>query len=176
MLARARSSRGNLLLELLMLVVGINIALWFEGRFEDFQDAETERQYLAGLRDDLKVDLATLDQSIELNQAKMEALGGILPRLDSLMEASPEEQAETVFTPSSYHFFEPSDFTWVSMQESGDFRLLSDPEIKKDLLRLVRMLRTYAELRPLLDKLDADHAAAAATSGAADTPAAPDLD
>ena len=38
------------------------------------------------------------------------------------------------------------------------------------------MLRTYAELRPLLDKLDADHAAAAAASGAADTPAAPDLD
>ena len=50
----------------------------------------------------------------------------------------------------------------------------------------VGMLRTYAELRPLLDKLDADHAAAAAAvaaaaaagvaSGASDTPAATNLD
>ena len=47
MFARMRSSRGaNVLGELLMLVVGINIALWFEGQFEDFRDAETEQLYL----------------------------------------------------------------------------------------------------------------------------------
>ena len=67
----------------------------------------------------------------------------------------------------------------------GHFRLLR-PLLERQLKRWVAeaqsdstrdgMLRTYAELRPLLDKLDADHAAAAAVSGAADTPAAPDLD
>ena len=33
------------------------------------------------------------------------------------------------------------------MQESGDFRLMSDPEIKKDLLRLVRQYRYVDELQ-----------------------------
>lgn len=47
MFARLKSSRaGSLMLELLMLVVGINIALWFEGKFEDMQDARVEIQYL----------------------------------------------------------------------------------------------------------------------------------
>jgi len=70
------------------------------------------------------------------------------------------------------------------------FRLLR-PLLERQLKRWVAeaqtdstregMLRTYAELRPLLDKLDADHeaaavAAAAAASGASDTPAAADLD
>ena len=66
------------------------------------------------------------------------------------------------------------------------FRLLR-PLLERQLKRWVAeaqtdstregMLRTYAELRPLLDKLDADHAAAAAAaSGASDTPAATDLD
>jgi hypothetical protein len=36
MFARMRSSRGaNLFIEILMIVVGINIALWFEGVAED---------------------------------------------------------------------------------------------------------------------------------------------
>ncbi len=57
MFARIRSSRGaGVIGELLMLVVGINIALWFEGKFEDFNDAENEQQYLQGLYDDLEVD------------------------------------------------------------------------------------------------------------------------
>jgi hypothetical protein len=34
----ANGRRGNLLLEILMIVVGINVALWFEGWFQDLRD------------------------------------------------------------------------------------------------------------------------------------------
>ena len=51
MFARIRGSKaGNFLVDLLMLVLGINIALWFEGRFQDFQEAKAEAGYLEGLR------------------------------------------------------------------------------------------------------------------------------
>ena len=54
MFAKIKRSRGtNILAELAMIVIGINIALWFEGWFDDLQEAETELQYLGGLRDDL---------------------------------------------------------------------------------------------------------------------------
>jgi hypothetical protein len=142
MFARIRSSRvGGVIGELLMLVVGINIALWFEGKFEDFSDAETEQQYLQGLSDDLQVDLEKLQSSIAFNEAKVERLSTLLTTLTELAGASGEEIAGAVFEPSGYDFFEPSDFTYRSMQESGDFRLLSDDATKKGLLKLARRYR-----------------------------------
>lgn len=142
MFARLSSSGSrNLLLEVAMIVVGINIALWFEGWFNDLEDAETEQQYLAGLRDDLRTDLKQLDAVIEFNSARLEQVAEIVPTIPSLRDAEPEEQARAIFTPSSYLFFEPSDFTYRSMQESGDFRLLSDADTKTRLLKLVRRYR-----------------------------------
>ena len=142
MFARLNSSKNrNFLLEILMIVIGINIALWFEGWFDDLKDAETEQQYLLGLRDDLASDLKLLDGVIESNSAKLERLSEIVPNLASLADATAEDQANAISAPSSYYFFQPSDFTYRSMQESGDFRLLSDSETKKNLLRLARWYR-----------------------------------
>jgi hypothetical protein len=64
-----------------------------------------------------------------------------------LAEAPAEQQAASMFDPSSYSFFEPSDFTYRSMQESGDFRLLSGPAIKEGLLRLARQYRLIDTLQ-----------------------------
>jgi len=145
---RVNTSRNrNFLLEILMIVVGINIALWFEGWFDDLKDAETEQQYLAGLRDDLVSDLKLLDSVIESNSAKLQKIGEIVADLPNLGDADPEVQAQAVFTPSSYFFFEPADFTYRSMQESGDFRLLSDADTKKRLLKLVRQYRLVDTLQ-----------------------------
>ena len=146
--ARVNTSRNrNFLLEILMIVVGINIALWFEGWFDDIKDTETEQQYLAGLRDDLVSDLKLLDSVTESNSAKLQQLSEIVPDLPNLGDASAEAQAQAMFTPSSYYFFEPSDFTYRSMQESGDFRLLSDADTKKRLLKLVRRYRLIDTLQ-----------------------------
>ena len=148
MFARLRSSRGtNLFVEILMIVIGINIALWFEGLAEDYQDAETGRQYLRGLHDDLAVDVKTLDQITSEIETKLEILQTITPALGTLMDMSADEQTQVIFTPSSYYFFQPADYTYTAMQESGDFRLLEDPNIKRRILRLVRQYRFVDELQ-----------------------------
>ena len=139
--------KGGLLVEILMIVVGINIALWFEGWFEDLRDAETETQYLVELRDDLRVDMRNLDQLVEYNTQKANKIGEILGTLDRLDQMSPAEQTEVIFAPSSYGFFQPSDFTYRSMQESGDFRLISNTAIKKSILRLDRRHKEIAMLQ-----------------------------
>ena len=98
--ARVNTSRNrNFVLEILMIVVGINIALWFEGWFDDLKDAETEQQYLAGLRDDLASDLKLLDSVIESNSANLQQLGEIVPDLPNLGDASPEAPAPENKTP-----------------------------------------------------------------------------
>ena len=132
-----RDNRG-ILIEFIMIVLGINIALWFEGWFEEQGERQVERQYLEGMRDDLRDDIDNLDKLIEWNEGKVERLGEIIPKLDELADAPGKVQAETLFEPSSYLFFQPSDFTFLSMRESGDFRLLSEEAIKQGILRLNR--------------------------------------
>jgi len=143
----AHGRKGGLLVEILMIVIGINVALWFEGWFEDLRDAETEAQYLADLRDDLRVDIQNLDRLIEANTDKVNRIGEILGKLDHLAELSSEEQSAIIFAPSSYGFFQPSDFTYRSMRESGDFRLISNASIKKSILQLNRHHNDIATLQ-----------------------------
>ncbi len=156
---RIDTKRGaNVLGELLLIIVGINIALWFEGVFEDFRDAQMETQYLEGLVEDLLVDLDQLDVVIRGNRAKLENVSKALPMLNQLADAPSDQQAAVIFEPSNYLFFKPSDFTYQSMQESGDFQLLSDADIKSDILRLVRQYQHIDNLQAnFLQALDSGY-------------------
>ncbi|MEJ2296988.1 MAG: DUF6090 family protein [Woeseiaceae bacterium] len=141
------SRGGRLLLEILMIVIGINVALWFESWFQDLEEAETAERYLADLREDLVTDVGNLDVAIKSGEAKSERIARISEQLPTLDELPPEDLAQTIYTPPSYSFFVPSDFTYRSMQESGDFRLLRNEDIKKGILRLDRRHKDIAELQ-----------------------------
>jgi len=140
-------SKTNQVLEVLMIVIGINVALWFEGWFQNLQDAEIEERYIADLRDDLLTDTSNLDLVIKNGEAKSARTARYIELMPSISELSPEEQAQAIYTPSSYQFFTPSDFTYRSMQESGDFRLLRNAEIKKSILRLDRRHKDIASMQ-----------------------------
>jgi len=148
MFARVSTKRsGNLFVELLMIVIGINVALWFESWFQDLQDAEIEERYLADLRDDLLTDIENLDIVIRSGEAKSQQVAQFIDLMPTIADLSPEEQAQAIYTPPNYQFFVPSDFTYRSMQESGDFRLLRNEEIKKSILRLDRRHKDIALLQ-----------------------------
>ncbi|MDX1507966.1 MAG: hypothetical protein R3358_06780 [Woeseiaceae bacterium] len=140
MFARLNNRSGaGLGVELLMIIVGINVALWFEGWFEDLREREAEQQYLGDLLDDLDSDLEQLEVVIASNDRKAERLRTIVETYNDLPSADPQVQARAIFAPSSYNFFTPADVTYQSLLESGDFRLISDPDVKKGLLRLSRL-------------------------------------
>ncbi len=139
--------KANLLLEILMIVIGINVALWFEGWFQEQQDAEIEKRYIADLRDDLSTDIKNLDLVIKNGEAKSQQTARFIELMPTIAELPPEEQAKAIYTPSNYQFFVPYDFTYRSMQESGDFRLLRNAEIKKSILRLDRRHKDIALLQ-----------------------------
>lgn len=145
----------NLLIEILMIVVGINVALWFEGWFEDLKDRETEVRYLVDLRTDMVSDIDKLDGMIEWAENKSGTAGKIVELLPTLETMEPEQLAQIIGFPGTYQFFQPSDFTYRSMQESGDFRLLTNDAIKKEILRLDRRHKDIAMLqRNYLQALD----------------------
>ena len=137
----------NLLLEILMIVIGINVALWFESWFQDLQDAEIAERYLGDLRDDLLTDIRNLDSVIKNGEAKLQQTAKIIELMPTFTDLSPEQQAQAIYTPPNYQFFVPSDFTYRSMQESGDFRLLRNSEIKKSILKLDRRHKDIAVIQ-----------------------------
>jgi hypothetical protein len=130
-----------------MIVVGINVALWFESWFQDLQDAEIEGEYLADLRDDLLTDIGNLDRVIESGEAKSQRSAQIIELMPNIADLPPDQQAQAIYTPPNYQFFEPSDFTYRSMQESGDFRLLRNARIKKSILKLDRRHKDIATIQ-----------------------------
>ena len=159
MFAKFKERRGaGLAVELLMIVVGINIALWFEGWFEEQGEREAEQVYLRELLSDLEIDQRALASVIEANTGKAERLAALVDNYAALPDAAPEDQARAIFEPSSYSFFYPSDVTYESMLQSGDFRLLSDPDTKTGLLRLSRRWDEIATLqRNYLQALDDEY-------------------
>ena len=151
----ANNRKSNLMLEILMIVVGINVALWFEGWFQDLQDDEIGRQYIADLREDLLTDIGNLDSAIEIGEQKSRHASKYIELMPTLGQLPPDELTRAIYTPANYHFFTPSDFTYRSMQESGDFRLLTNSAIKKSILRLDRRHKDIAMLqRNYLQALD----------------------
>ena len=130
-----------------MIIIGINVALWFEGWFQDVENAEIEERYLADLRDDLLTNIENLDVVIRFGVAKSQKSANIIDQMPRIAELPPEELAQAIFTPPNYQFFTPSDFTYKSMQDSGDFRLLRSTEIKKSILRLDRRHKDIASLQ-----------------------------
>ena len=152
---RGNGQKANLLLEILMIVIGINVALWFEGWFQDVENIEIEEHYLADLRDDLLTDIKNLDVLIDFGEAKSQRTAKIVEEMPRIAELSQEELAQAIYTPPTYQFFTPSDFTYKSMQDSGDFRLLRSTQVKKSILRLDRRHKEIASLqRNFLQALD----------------------
>ena len=139
--------KANLLVEILMIVIGINVALWFEGWFQDIENIEIEEHYLADLRDDLQTDIKNLDNVIGFGEAKSQRAAKIIEEMPGIAGLSPEALAQAIFTPPNYQFFTPSDFTYKSMQDSGDFRLLRSSQVKKSILRLDRRHKDIASLQ-----------------------------
>jgi hypothetical protein len=139
--------KTNLFVEILMIVIGINVALWFEGWFQDLENAEIEERYLGELRDDLLTDIKNLDDVIGSDEKKLQRVAKIIEKMPEIAELSTEELAQTIYTPPSYQFFNPSDFTYKSMQDSGDFRLLQSSQVKKSILRLDRRHKEIASMQ-----------------------------
>jgi hypothetical protein len=141
-----------------MLVLGINIALWFEGQFQAYQEAKAEEAYLVGLKRDLLEDASSLERLADVNEARTGRLAGILGAVGTLGDIPDEEAIGMMFEVSTYDFFEPEDFTYRAMQESGDFSLLSDADIKEALLRLHRRYKLIGNLEDnFLQALDDEY-------------------
>lgn len=127
--------------DLVILVVGIYLALWMENEVQDWEQLEKQQDYLERLAEDISVDQKRLTSVISFLERKVEQVtGGIKFLSGAALDSSDDDTQFKVLKLGSivnnYHFFSPQDFTYLSMRESGDFKLIRSNRLKSKLIRL----------------------------------------
>ncbi len=127
--------------DLILLVLGIYLALWMENWVQDWQDRSKEQDYYHRLLIDFNKDRKQLQVIQKRLTDKTQKLESLISKLQSVeFEQDPASQLPVIFSVSesvsNYYFFSPQDFTYLSMRESGDFKLIQNDEIKSKLLSI----------------------------------------
>ncbi len=122
--------------EFVLIVVGVSIALWLENVLETIKEEEVEQAYIQSFHQDWKIDIKMLKQVIKMNQTLKV---GAQQLYDDLQQnkVTEEDLPSRVFILLNYQYFTAQDFTFKSIQETGDFRLLREEQFKRDLMKLV---------------------------------------
>ena len=127
--------------DLILLVLGIYLALWMENSVQDWEDNNKQQDYLYRLAQDLKSDIQSMEYLLKEIGKKSNRLENAIAKItQGELDVNQNETIEFTLTTASivnnYYFFTPQDFTYLSMRESGDFKLIRDDSIKSQLIEL----------------------------------------
>jgi|GEM_PF-1985013 len=127
--------------DLTLLVLGIYLALWMENTVQDWENDAKQQDYLYRLAQDLNSDIQSLEYLQKKLADKVSKLEQAIGRIaqDELAidnESTATFTLSTASTINNYFFFTPQDFTYLSMRESGDFKLIKEDAIKSRLIKL----------------------------------------
>lgn len=149
----------GIFIEFLIVILGITIAFWLSNLGEERKEARLEQAYLQDLNTDLIKDQKSLTYSINQNKDKYETLveaykyyrskGPKVP-IDSLIG-----YAQTL---GNYFHFTPNDYTYLSLQQSGDFKIIKDRNLKKAMIELYQQYGLVkVEQDNVIDALDRNY-------------------
>lgn len=127
------------LLDVLVVVLGITIAFWLNNWQESRKNRASEQKYLVALQNDLSKDSVSL-------LAKLEVMDTILFGIDKMIKISDEVKNADSITQylmlMGYDevIFFPEDYSYKSLQQSGDIGLIQNDSI---LLLLAQLYDNY---------------------------------
>lgn len=127
----------DILIEFLIVLLGITIAFWLSNLGEEKKESRLEEAYIQDLNTDLIQDQKALQYSIKENEEKFETLKQAYLYFSKSESKIPMDSligfAQTI---GNYFHFTPNDYTYLSLQQSGDFKILKDRTLKKSLIEL----------------------------------------
>lgn len=140
--------------EILLVVIGILIALQIDSWNDDRLDRQQEREYLASMVNDLRVDSGEIGETVHGNTILMERLDRLLDLLANPSD-DPRHQRD-MFMHSlvyTYWYLEPefSELTMTQLKSSGNLLLIRDNEIRDGMLKyeqaMVASRHTFNEMK-----------------------------
>lgn len=128
---------GQVLVELVLLIVGILIALAVNGWIEDRRDAQTERQYLEGIVRDLDRDLTVLKEFADYHQNQV--ADGVMAYRALRTEPDVKDKegvAQAVSRLMSRRTLRLSHPTYSNLVGTGNARLIRNVELRDRIVGL----------------------------------------
>ena len=136
---------SNYLIELLIVIIGISIAFWLNNIAIDNKDKREKIVYLSDIRNDLKTDSLRLLRNVRNNEIKDQKINLALSLINKTAPA--DSVLVNVIEIGNYDFFSPDNFTLTSLLQSGDLKLIDSEEIKKELLRLLKVYESIDNMQ-----------------------------
>lgn len=128
-------SFGQYITELVVVFAGVALAFAVENLREDLNEQAVGDEYLAGFRQDLRLDLAMLDKEISFRQ--MQATDSrLLLGLITEPDASPNTFFDAYYRSLGAHTTSPNRNTMDEVLNSGSLRLIKNSDIRAALLEL----------------------------------------
>lgn len=130
----------DILIEFIIVILGISIAFWLSNLGEDKKERALEKAYLQDIKSDLQNDLKLLTFSIEQNEKKQrKLLKGVQYFRGANNGVTLDTLVDYAGLMGNYYHFSPNDYTYLSLQQSGDFKIISKQEVKKALIALYQL-------------------------------------
>lgn len=149
----------DIFIEFVIVLLGITIAFWLSNLGEERKERELEEAYTKDLNTDLIKDQKALIYSIKQNEEKFEVLKQAYIYFSKSKTKAPIDSligyAQTV---GNYFHFTPNDYTYLSLQQSGDFKIIQDRSLKKSMIELYGLYGLInSEQVNVIDALDRNY-------------------
>ncbi|MFD0863739.1 DUF6090 family protein [Sungkyunkwania multivorans] len=133
--------------EILIVIIGISIAFSLNKCSEDKKDAALRNNYIKNLRSDIAADRQNLQENITALEKFQQTSREITPHLTTNSNQKMGILGK-IFEVSQSIEFLPQDFTFQTLVNSGDFKLIGDFELKTDIQKyysydIPEILRAY---------------------------------
>lgn len=137
MLARLSNRLGKLnwkylLVEVLLIVIGINVGLWFSNLNEKSVLKQQEREVLEEMLLSLRNDREEITENIEIHKASLQSCQRLLVPADSL---EPGQAAYDLVNAWRHSYF-AADYTSYESLKNYGLRLIRDPELRRKIVKL----------------------------------------
>ena len=144
------------LIEFVLVVLGISLAFWLGERSEQRKKTNLEQEYLQNLMVDLKADVDLIDYLLVLDQGRSDILKTVEDFTQKkASDLTIDEVPGLVLEMSEFDLFYPNDFTYVTLKQSGDFKIIKSQTIRNLLVKLYSSYQSIdREQTNLVNSLD----------------------
>lgn len=136
--------------EIIIVIIGISIAFGLNNWAARNQQQNTERLYLQSLEKDLSNDIDSLNKNIYFLNQNLEDIRLLRPHLGRPLPGR-DTMYRRVFNIAKTIAFIPEDATYHTLVNSGDFKLISDFELKS---AIEKHYRSYLHMQRDYDRRD----------------------
>jgi len=149
----AESNYGPLGLEIVVVILGILIAFqidrWAEGR----RDREREYDYLVRLKDDLHIEIQSIDMAIEYAESRIAAVLLLEEAIEnpSIAMEQPGAVPAALETATWRSFPQIDAFVYSELQSTGNLALIRSEALRRDLANHYSTIRHHARVGLDLD-------------------------